>query len=809
MSKQVIKNYTFNTSTKTVTLTDFSAGHPVILERLALITDTTTNQILYNFADSTVATAAVSSNNIVTLSALPGGVNNSDKLRIDYDVTTGDPTYDGGASTITANIGTTNGLALDATLTGGTQQTKLTDGTNIANVLKSDGTAAGQNSQLVARAHLTVPFTTTTVQAVGATDVANYSSVSVHVTSQGTSSTVTFQASNDNVNWVSAALLLSAAVGGNSPFVSTASAGVLFSGSLNYRYFRVNVTGISAGTTAGTIEFFTNTYANNTNTTQVSSNTATGSAVPANAHYQGFMDGSGNLAGARLATIDGSLNILGAGMYVFNGSNEDRVRAANTAAATTGTGLLGAGVLGIYNSSAPTISSGNYERLQLDSSGNLKVNITSSSGATTQITDGTNTANVLKSDGTAAGQNSLMVTGSRLEVAYTTTTAQSLATTDVSNYRWVSVQIASQGGSSTVTFQVSNDNSNWVSSSLLFSSPANGTGVSAASSTITGVFHGPLTGRYFRLSVTGIASGTTAGTIEFFTVPGTFQSMGVTAAQTGNWIVGPNSTTGSAAPSGVYAMGMSDGTNLTGLKAASATADAQGGGNNLSVSSTIYNGTNYDRQRSASSAAGTTGTGLLGAAVLGFDGTNYQRLKSDTSGVITVNPGNTQNSTAWMTQDVADKAIGAAVPGNANYTGAQAKTALPTAASDGNIVGLTADKFGRQVVVTESVRDLKANIPVLTLTSTTSETTLIASAASTFNDITSIMVENTSATATEVVFKDSTAGTTQFYVYVPAGDMRGFSNCFFKQTTANNNWTATCTTSVASIKISGTYVKNQ
>lgn len=53
--------------------------------------------------------------------------------------------------TLTANIGTTNGLALDATLTGGTQKTKIVDsgGTNVATVsaagaVKVDGSAVTQ-----------------------------------------------------------------------------------------------------------------------------------------------------------------------------------------------------------------------------------------------------------------------------------------------------------------------------------------------------------------------------------------------------------------------------------------------------------------------------------------------------------------------------------------------------------------------------------------------------------------------------------------------------------------------------------------
>jgi hypothetical protein len=57
----------------------------------------------------------------------------------------------GPGSTVTANVGTTGGLALDATLTGGSQKTKLVDsaGTNLATIsaggaLKVDGSAVTQ-----------------------------------------------------------------------------------------------------------------------------------------------------------------------------------------------------------------------------------------------------------------------------------------------------------------------------------------------------------------------------------------------------------------------------------------------------------------------------------------------------------------------------------------------------------------------------------------------------------------------------------------------------------------------------------------
>lgn len=91
--KQIITNYTFNATAKTITLSDFSAGHPVDLKRLYLITDVTTNKILYNFADNSVATATISSNNVITLSVLQGGESNTDALQIVYEVTSSDPNY--------------------------------------------------------------------------------------------------------------------------------------------------------------------------------------------------------------------------------------------------------------------------------------------------------------------------------------------------------------------------------------------------------------------------------------------------------------------------------------------------------------------------------------------------------------------------------------------------------------------------------------------------------------------------------------------------------------------------------------------
>jgi hypothetical protein len=151
-----------------------------------------------------------------------------------------------------------------------------------------------------------------------------------------------------------------------------------------------------------------------------------------------------------------------------------------------------------------------------------------------KITNGTTIADTVAGD---AGQNFQLIGGARKEVSFTTTTVQAVGTTDVSNYNWVSVHIVTQGTSSTVNFQWSNDNTNWVTGGLVVASSAT-VGV-VNSTTLAGfIYHGPRAGRYFRLNVTGIASGTTAGVIEFSANPSAMQTMGVVAAQTGAWNVG-------------------------------------------------------------------------------------------------------------------------------------------------------------------------------------------------------------------------------------------------------------------------------
>jgi hypothetical protein len=61
--------------------------------------------------------------------------------------------------------------------------------------------------------------------------------------------------------------------------------------------------------------------------------------------------------------------------FTFNGTSWDRQRDANTTNGTTGTGLLGAGVLGKFNATLPSYSDGQFGNIQLDSYGNLRTRV--------------------------------------------------------------------------------------------------------------------------------------------------------------------------------------------------------------------------------------------------------------------------------------------------------------------------------------------------------------------------------------------------------------------------------------------------
>ena len=158
-----------------------------------------------------------------------------------------------------------------------------------------------------------------------------------------------------------------------------------------------------------------------------------------------------------------------------------------------------------------------------------------------------------------------------------------------------------------------------------------------------------------------------------------------------------------------------------------------------------------------------------------------------------------------------DAATGAAVPANAIQIGGPAKTALPVAVSDGQLVAPLADKFGRQAVVLNTIRDLVGTFSVQSTSA--SPTTLIgAGGAGVYNDITELVLTNESATATIVDISD---GTTNFKFAIAGngGLTKSFANPLVQVSSAAawtiSNTSTTSPPTSATIDAVGCYAKNK
>lgn len=78
--KNLIQNYAFDTALKQITFTDYSS---IKLENVLVITNVSTNQIIYNFANPSLGGDVTG--NILTLNTNTTGMTNDDKLQIFYD----------------------------------------------------------------------------------------------------------------------------------------------------------------------------------------------------------------------------------------------------------------------------------------------------------------------------------------------------------------------------------------------------------------------------------------------------------------------------------------------------------------------------------------------------------------------------------------------------------------------------------------------------------------------------------------------------------------------------------------------------
>lgn len=155
-----------------------------------------------------------------------------------------------------------------------------------------------------------------------------------------------------------------------------------------------------------------------------------------------------------------------------------------------------------------------------------------------------------------------------------------------------------------------------------------------------------------------------------------------------------------------------------------------------------------------------------------------------------------------------DAATGAAVPANALFNGARAATANPTSATGGNMVGIMADKAGRLVTTIGHTRDL-VGVQTTNITTTAETTIVTAGGAGVFNDISSLVITNRTATACFVTLKDDTAGTTRaIYDLAANGGLAIDFNPPMPQAVAAKPWTLTLSAGSITVDCNVVFVKN-
>ena len=150
-------------------------------------------------------------------------------------------------------------------------------------------------------------------------------------------------------------------------------------------------------------------------------------------------------------------------------------------------------------------------------------------------------------------------------------------------------------------------------------------------------------------------------------------------------------------------------------------------------------------------------------------------------------------------QALGSAAQGATASGNPVFTGGVAKTAQPSARTDGQIVAPLSDKTGHFIMRQGQIRDLVDLNAQVTIANTT-ETTVVAAIASTFNDLQTIDIAGTitfsgSPTEAYLVIRDVAAGTVRWSYSIPVTGgtfnyARNWMGSELKQTTVNTAWTA-------------------
>jgi len=203
-----------------------------------------------------------------------------------------------------------------------------------------------------------------------------------------------------------------------------------------------------------------------------------------------------------------------------------------------------------------------------------------------------------------------------------------------------------------------------------------------------------------------------------------------------------------------------------------------------------------------------------GAAGASADGQNiylwadYNGRLQTNSTLVTPNLDSAMDDTVDSVKVTGSTAHDAVDAGNPTKIGGIARQTNPTAVSDADRTNATFDDLGRQIVVLNNARDLVFQ-QTTTITNSTAETTIATAVASTFLDLTSLVITNATATAVVVTIKDDTAGTTRaIYALAANGGVVDKYVVPFTQTAVNKNWTATLSVNTVTVYFNVQGVKN-
>lgn len=607
------------------------------------------------------------------------------------------------SGTVTANIGTTNGVALDTSVNG---------------ILVSQGsTTSGEKGPMVQGAVTTnAPSYTTAQTSPLSLDTSGLLRMSLKDTPANTNNlNVAIAASSATVT-VSGSITANAGTNLNTSALALETGGNLatLAGAVSSSKVQVNTAFINGvaptmgNGVSGTGVQRVTIASDSTGQVTLASGAATiGAVTQASGPWTENLT---QIAGSNVSTAASGIQKVG---IVGNaGASVDSTVGAGTAPTNA------VAVASVYNTSAPTPTNGQAMAIQADQAGNTRT-FPGIALATLSAWNSGTSLNATQNIFTNSGAEAVLV-----QLTQTTTLT---------------------GGA--VTFEVSYDNSNW--STI----PAN-------------CVLDPTSNTFAQISVPYTVQASTNKIILLNMNGAQGLRIKLSTQITGSGAVTPNYALLPASPA--------DTVIALSPTAANFLVTASQGGSNWSTNVAQFGGNNV-----------ATGTGAGGSGIPRVTVSNDSTVGSNS-------------------------ATGSTVPANAFYSGGDAATSLPTAASAGNLTGAMYDKFGRQVVLPGSIRDLRAT-QTTTISNSSSETTIFTAVSSVFLDVVMFIFSNTSGTATRIDIRDTTAGTVLGSVYVPAGDMRGFAvpGETIPQTSVNTNWTATCATAVTDIRVYALVDKNK